>query len=196
MRILIVSDIESKYIWEHFDKDKFSNIDLIISCGDLNHSYLSFLVTMIKAPLYYVHGNHDRGYVQMPPEGCDSIEDTVKEYKGVRILGLGGSFYYSGKDFQYTEKQMAKRISKLKFQLFKSKGFDILVSHAPAFGVGDGEDLCHRGFKSFLNLMDKYEPKYFFHGHQHLNYSQKSPRIRTYNKTTVINAYGYHIVEY
>ena len=30
--------------------------------------YLSFIATMIKAPVFYVHGNHDTNYVNDPRE--------------------------------------------------------------------------------------------------------------------------------
>ena len=46
MRILAISDIESKYLWDYFEKSKLDGIDLIISCGDLKRQYLEFLVTM------------------------------------------------------------------------------------------------------------------------------------------------------
>jgi len=86
VKILVVSDEESKYIWDHFDPERFKDIELIISCGDLNAKYLSFLVTMIPAPLYYVHGNHDKGYEKNPPLGCVCIDDRLVEFKGLRIL--------------------------------------------------------------------------------------------------------------
>jgi predicted phosphodiesterase len=35
MRILLLSDTESKYIWDHFDAERFEDIELVISCGDL-----------------------------------------------------------------------------------------------------------------------------------------------------------------
>jgi uncharacterized protein len=195
MKILLVSDIEESYIWDHFDRERFKDINLIISCGDLKAEYLSFLVTMIPVPLYYVPGNHDKKYITNPPEGCESIDGKLVTYEGIRILGLGGSHRYNMAEYQYTEKEMQKRIRKLKYNIHKNKGFDILVSHAPAFGLGDGSDICHRGFKSFLHLMDKYSPKYFFFGHQHLVYNIE-PRIRQYKNTKAINAYGYYIVEY
>ncbi len=195
MKILVVSDEETPYLWDYFQPEKFRDIDLIISCGDLKAEYLSFLVTMIKAPLFYVHGNHDVNYIRKPPEGCQCIDDTLIEYKGVRILGLGGSMKYRTAPFQYTEKEMKSRISRLKLKLFFSKGFDILVTHAAAYGVDDDKDLCHVGFKCFNDLMDKYEPKYFLHGHVHLNYGLK-PRICKYKNTTIINAYEYYILEY
>lgn len=200
MRILLVSDTESEYIWDHFDAERFEGIDLIISCGDLKSDYLSYLATMIHAPVFYVHGNHDTGYIQNPPGGCDSIEDKIVVFKGIRILGLGGSRKYnnhpehSDPPFQYTEKQMLKRIRKLKFGLYLHKGFDILVTHAPAFGISDGDDACHTGFKAFLPLLEKYKPRYFFHGHMHLKFG-RAPRFIKHNDITVIDANGYYILD-
>ncbi|HHY63418.1 MAG TPA: metallophosphoesterase [Clostridiaceae bacterium] len=200
MRLLLVADTESKYIWDHFDPERFEGIDLVISCGDLKSDYLSFIATMISAPVFYVHGNHDTNYETNPPGGCDNIEDKIVTFNGLRILGLGGSIQYSRNPlysvppYQYTEKQMEKRIRKLWFKLKRSKGFDILVTHAPPYGVGDGNDLCHTGFKAFLPLLDKFKPKYMFHGHMHLNYG-RGKRIYEYNGTTIIDAYGYYIID-
>ena len=42
MRILVLADKESPYLWDYFEKSKFEGIDLIISCGDLAADYLSF----------------------------------------------------------------------------------------------------------------------------------------------------------
>ena len=77
MKILLVSDEESSYLWDYYQPGRLDGIDLILSCGDLKAEYLSFLVTMGKAPLLYIHGNHDVDYVNRPPEGCDCIEDKL-----------------------------------------------------------------------------------------------------------------------
>jgi len=194
MKILLVSDIENEYIWDHFEPERFKDIELIISCGDLQASYLSFLVTMIHVPLFYVHGNHDTTYQHHPPEGCDCIEDSLVTYKGYRFIGLGGSMKYSRRQHQYTDREMQRRIHKLKRKIHRHKGFDVLVTHVPPFGLGDGEDLCHQGFKSFIGLLEKYEPPYMFHGHMHLSYNRQN-RIQTYHKTTIINGCGYYILD-
>ena len=40
MKILLLADEESKYLWDFFEKEKLDGIDLIISCGDLKAEYL------------------------------------------------------------------------------------------------------------------------------------------------------------
>ena len=94
MKILTVSDEECKALWDYYTPGRLKDYDLIISCGDLKASYLSFLVTMARCPLLYVHGNHDVRYAVSPPEGCDCIDDGLVVYNGVRILGLGGCRKY------------------------------------------------------------------------------------------------------
>ena len=196
MKILAIADEESKYLWDYFDKSKIEGIDLIISCGDLNPHYLSFLVTLSSVPVLYVHGNHDGKYENIPPEGCTCIDDEIYVHNGVRILGLGGSMRYKPGPHQYTEWQMRQRVAKLKFKLFKSRGFDILVTHAPAYQLNDGMDLPHQGFQVFKTLMEKYRPKYFFHGHVHLSYGRGHKRYDKYQDTHVINAYERCVFEF
>ncbi len=197
MNILVLADEESKYLWDYFEKSKLDGVDLIISCGDLKPQYLSFLATFAKVPILYVHGNHDAIYEITPPDGCICIDDDLYVYNGIRILGLGGSQCYNFGAYQYNEKEMRSRIFKLRRKLRKYGGFDILVTHAPALELNDGEDLPHKGFQAFRDLLDKYKPKYFLHGHVHLTYNWQQQRICTYNDTTtVINAYERYLFEY
>ena len=189
MRILAIADEESKYLWDFFEKEKLEGIDLILSSGDLNPRYLSFLATFTSAPVLYVHGNHDDKYKRIPPEGCICIEDQIYEHEGVRILGLGGSMRYQPGVNQYTEKEMVKRVKKLRFKLFRKKGFDILLTHSPAYQLNDGRDLPHQGFQVFNTLMDKYKPRFFIHGHVHMAYGRQHKRYDQYGDTHVINAF-------
>ena len=196
MKILAISDIESPYFWDYYEKKKLADIDLILSAGDLRAEYLSFLVTMSHAPVLYVHGNHDGRYKDRPPEGCDCIDGKLVTVKGIKILGLGGSRMYNRGEHQYTERQMLARVVRLQPQLLLRGAPDIILTHAPAAGLGDGEDLPHQGFEVFVRLLNRYKPRYFIHGHNHLRYGHNIPRLMKYGETTVINACGYYILDY
>ena len=195
MKILAIADKESKYYWDFYEQGKLDGIDLIISCGDLDPNYLSFLTTFTPAPVLYVHGNHDKHYDKTPPDGCISIEDDIYVHEGVRILGLGGCLQYNMGPYQYTQKEMIQRVRKCSWKIKKHKGFDILVTHAPALGLHDDEDLCHKGFDTFNKLVEKYHPKFFVHGHVHLNYGAKFQREDVVGETRVVNAFEKYVIE-
>ena len=106
---------------------------------------------------------------------------------------------YNEGDSQYTERQMENRIRKLiPFLLYNKLRYgrylDILVTHAPPYGMGDGQDLCHMGFKCFLDFMEKYEPSYLVHGHVHLD-DCNLPRVVEFGKTKVVNVYGSYLID-
>ena len=82
MKILLISDTEERYLWDNWTEataERLADVSLILSAGDLKHSYLEFLVTMLNVPLVYVRGNHDGGYDTDPPEGCDDADGKVLE---------------------------------------------------------------------------------------------------------------------
>ena len=187
MKILALADEELMSFWDYYVPGRLKEYDLILSSGDLKAAYLSFIVTMARAPLMYVPGNHDTGYATKEPEGCDSIDCKIVEYRGLRILGLGGCRWYRPGAHQYTEKEMRKRIRKLRWQITKYGGVDIVVTHAPPWGVGDSEDPAHMGFECLLELIDTYRPKYLLHGHVHARYGMHLQREREYHGTKVIN---------
>ena len=195
MKILLVSDEEDRFLWDYYTPERLKGIDLILSAGDLKAEYLSFLVTMANRPLLYVPGNHDGGYAQRPPEGCQCVDGKLVTVGGLRILGLGGSALYNGGPHQYTEKQMRRRIDRLRLKLALAGGVDIVLTHAPVQGFGDEDNMTHRGFEAFLPLLDKYKPRYLVHGHIHQRYGVNRPRCYQYNETTIVNATGRYILE-
>ena len=195
MRILLLADEPDVRLWDHLDRSLLEDIDLVISCGDLPAEYLSFITCFTSAPILYVHGNHDTRYEKKPPEGCICIEDSVYNFRGLRILGLGGSMRYKPGDHQYSEREMSKRIRKLRLKLWRSGGVDMVVTHAPMRGVGDAEDPAHRGFESFRALVEKYRPAYFIHGHVHKSYNFRFRREQKVSDTTIINAWTSYIIE-
>ena len=195
MKILTISDEECPALWDYYIHGRLDGYDLIIACGDLNAKYLSFLVTMARVPVLYVHGNHDVNYDLVPPEGCDCIDGQIVTYNGIRILGLGGCRKYHRGAHQYTETEMRRRIRRLRWKLWRLKGVDIVVTHAAPEGLGDAEDRAHWGFGCFRELMDKYSPKFLVHGHVHISYGHNIPREIDYNGCRIINAYERYTIE-
>lgn len=195
MKILLIADEEERGLWDYYAPGKLKGYELILSAGDLKAGYLSFLVTMANRPLLYVPGNHDVNYEKNPPEGCESIDGRIVKINGLRILGLGGSMLYSRGPNQYTERQMRRRIRQLSWKIRRCGGVDVVLSHAPIAGYGDMDDPAHRGFDCFMELIEKYEPKLWVHGHVHKSYGTQFQREHMIGRTRVVNACGKYEVE-
>lgn len=207
MKILTVSDDVKRQLYNLKFKENFHDIDLILSCGDLPFYYLEFLVSMINVPLYYVFGNHHtrpmitaNGVEVQSPGGCVNVDNRVVEYKGLLIGGFEGCMKYNYGPKQYSDFEMWRKVQKMKPLLWKNKllhkrYIDIIITHAPPYGIHDKPDLCHRGFKSFRTIIEKYQPRYFIHGHIH-RYNLHDAWKTEYHNTTVLNTCGYQILEF
>ena len=173
MKILAISDVPSKALWDYGTREHLEGIDLILSCGDLPQKYLEYLTNFTAAPILYVHGNHDGSYRENEPGGCICVDDSVYVWKGLRIMGLGGSIRYNNREdsFQYTEREMRRRVRKLWRKAHHVGGIDLLLTHSPAAGLNDSTDRAHKG------------------------YDAKLPRVCTRGKTTVINATERYVFE-
>jgi len=138
--------------------------------------------------------------VKWTPEGCINVDERVFHRKGLRVGGLEGSMRYKpGAPHQYTEGQMQFKVARLSLRLVYAQirwghPLDILITHAPPYHIHDGQDLTHRGFKAFLEFMDRFQPRYLFHGHRHIYHLQR-PEVSQYGRTKVINVYGHTLTE-
>jgi len=195
VKILTVSDRVEPILNDREAPSRFPGVDLILSCGDVPPEYLSFLRGVFGVPLYYVLGNHDIRYDSKHLEGCTNLHERLVLFQGMKILGLEGSRWYNGGPHQFRERQMRWTLTTLRPTLWRRGGVDLVVTHAPPRFVQDAEDLCHRGFRSFRWLIDKYSPKYFIHGHIHGSFAEPSQRVTLVRKTQVINSYGYYLLE-
>lgn len=205
MKILCVSDQIDPLIYSNNVKKRYKDIDLVLSCGDLPYSYNDFIMSALNKDLFYVHGNHDKiekkpvNYGQ--PYHGKLIENKViylKKYDLI-IAGLGGSMRYRPGEFQYTDKEMNRRIKSIAPKLLYNKirygrYLDILITHSSPLGIHDDIDLCHTGFSSFTYFMDVFSPKYLLHGHMHLTDMNQRP-ISTYKNTQIINVFQSFILE-
>ena len=196
MKILCVADTVTQSLLESNNGcPTIKGIDLVIACGDLPPEYLTSIRNLYNTPLYYVLGNHDLRYGGTPPVGCAHIDKHIVNFADMSLCGFSGSRWYNGGINQYSEKEMTRFMQRMRFQLWRNKGVDIVIAHAPPRFIHDAEDLCHRGFRIFRWFIDKYQPRYFLHGHIHTHFTDDSQRITSINSTSIINCYGYYVLE-
>lgn len=206
MHFLTVSDEVVPAVYSLSIKDRFSNIEAVLGCGDLPPYYLEFIVTMLGIPGFYVHGNHDSveysedGEDVAAPRGCVSLEGRCEEHAGLLLAGLGGSIRYNNSSgAQYTEAQMYGRIWRLTPRLLFNRlrygrYLDILLTHSPPLGIHNGPDRPHRGFRALISFMDRFAPRYLIHGHIHRSYGFSNVTETRYKRTMVLNTAGYRLL--
>jgi Icc-related predicted phosphoesterase len=90
---------------------------------------------------------------------------------------------------------MQRRIRRVTRQIRRAGGVDLVLTHAPAAGLGDDTDLAHRGFEAFLPLLDRWHPSVMVHGHVHRSYRPSVPRVLQYGETHIINASGKYYLD-
>ncbi len=204
VRILAISDVVSREVYDERIRARFGNVNLVLSCGDLPYYYLEYIVSMLNIPLLYVHGNHDRPLqtergVITSPRGCISVDGRVVKINGLLIGGLGGSIRYNPSGVhQYTEHEMHWRLTRMAPTLWRNRmlygrALDIFIAHSPPRGVHDQEDRPHHGFTTFLTLIHRYRPRYFLHGHTYPQWG--APERSRVGVTEVIHVYGYKVLE-
>jgi len=214
IRVLAVSDIIDAGLAAGVSSGR--SADVILACGDLPAEYLGALMNEINAPLVFVPGNHDAdqtGYRQSRaglvtragfpatapwPEGAISADGRVVDAAGLLVAGLGGCLRYSEGPNQYTERQQARRARRLRRQarrrrLLDHRGVDVLLTHAPPRGVGDGDDAPHRGFSCYHGLIAGLAPAALLHGHVHPHGGEAAARI--VGRTTVCNVTGWRLLD-
>ncbi len=206
MKILFVSDKVVEHLYSLTIAERHKDVELIVGCGDLPYYYLEFILSMLNVPLVYVHGNHDPekeyladGTAIRGPNGGLNLHGRTCHQNGVLLAGLEGSIRYKQGCFQYTQQEMWLNVFALTPKLLLNKliygrYLDILVAHSPPYGIHNGEDRTHIGFKSFLWLMKLFKPAYLIHGHRHV-YNPTEVTKTQYLTTTVINIYPYRVLE-
>lgn len=207
MKILAVSDRVLDKLYSGQARQMYSDVELIIGCGDLPFYYLDFLTSAVDAPLVYVRGNHDSGLqfaadgqIWNEVRGGVDIHGKVVARRGLIVAGLQGSMRYKAHaEYMYSESEMrvvaAQMVPRLLWNRQRvGRALDILVTHSPPYGIHDRSDLPHTGFKVFLSFLRMFKPRYHLHGHVHI-YRQDEVVNTRYGETDIINVYPYKVLD-
>jgi len=201
VRILAITDEVDERLYGPGIRARCGTVDLVLSCGDLPGYYLDYVASMLQAPLYGVHGNHDASLASSDaadrPQGwgMDELHTRVVREQGLLIGGFDGSLLYNRGPYQYSEEGMRLQVARMVPRLLANRlrygrYLDILVTHAPPRDIHDLPDLCHRGFNVFRWFLRTFRPQYHLHGHIHV-YDNRTVTKTGFCDTVVLNTYPY-----
>lgn len=152
-------------------------IDLLISLGDIaNQSILKAIKFYEPLHVLAVHGNH---YNNVPfPKPIKDLHLRVTEINGLLFSGFNGCWKYKEQGAYLYSQEQASRL------LNKYPTVDIFLAHNSPAGVHERDGDIHQGFEVFREYIDRVQPKYFFHGHQHVN------QVTRMGNTEIVGVYG------
>jgi len=206
LKILSLSDIELGIVYSPQIVDRFGDVDLVISCGDLPYYYLEYVISMLDVPLYFVRGNHASqveytaaGTRSSPWGAIDLHNCGARHASGLLLAGVEGSVRYNNGPYQYTQEEMWWNVFSLVPRLLRNKTrfgryLDVFVTHAPPWKIHDSEDLPHQGIKAFRWLLNVFKPSLHLHGHIHV-YAPNTLVESVFGETRVLNTYGHKVVD-
>lgn len=181
----------SPVLYDHFQRQRWEDVDIVLAAGDLPPDYLDFLATSLQVPVLYVRGNHDAAFEESRYEGFTNLHGRIVEQHGLRFAGFEGSHRYNRGQYQYSQGEMRRRVLKTRLRARLQGTPDIVLAHAPPLDCHDAADACHRGFAAFRTAIEAWDPAYFVHGHVHAY--QQGPATSRIGNTEVLNAYPYRL---
>ncbi|MFI5062998.1 MAG: metallophosphoesterase [Streptosporangiales bacterium] len=155
------------------------------------------------------------------PDGAVNADGLIVDIAGLRIAGLGGCRRYSDGPNQYTDGQQRRRAARLaaRARLHRLRNgplpaaaarpgraaageparrprhplADVLLTHSPPRGVGDGPDRPHQGFASLGTLAAQLSPALLAHGHTDPGPGGRAGQFL--GSTLVFNVTGHHLLD-
>ena len=173
LNIIAIADDDA--LVGHIDSD--ADIDLLLSLGDLYDVTLEKAID-IYAPEHVVavRGNHCVA-TAFPVPTVDLHLQTIERF-GLTLGGFAGSWQYKRLgNHMYTQEQVHALLDNF-------PAVDIFIAHNSPRGIHERDTVNHQGFDAFLDYIDRVQPAYFLHGHQHCN------DISYRGKTCIMGVYG------
>jgi len=152
-------------------------IDLLISLGDLMDQSIYRAIELYRpAHVLAVRGNHDQS--EPFPQAIIDLHLQVTEINGLLFAGFNGCWKYKEQgSYLYTQEQASRLLNNY-------PSVDVFIAHNSPWGVHEMDKDVHQGFEAFINYIERVQPRYFFHGHQHVN------QVTRIGNTEVVGVYG------
>lgn len=172
IRLLLIADSDD--IQKPHD---IPEADILISCGDIADQTILRIASISRCSrIFAVKGNHDTCSQFISP--INDLHLTIRKYCGISFGGFQGSWKYKPRGhFLYEQKEAEKLLSSF-------PSVDVFVAHNSPRHVHDRKDEIHVGFDAFSSYIQRARPKFFLHGHQHLEVET------VIGGTRVIGVYG------
>ena len=171
----IIAIADDDFFVGHIELD--ADVDILISLGDL------YDVTLQKAIDLYapehviaVRGNHcvDQSF---PVPTIDLHLQTIERF-GLTFGGFAGSWQYKkAGNHMYTQDEAHQLLQNF-------PAVDVFIAHNSPSGIDERDTGIHQGFDAFLDYIDRAQPAYFLHGHQHCR------EISYRGRTCIMGFYG------
>ena len=177
MRAIAIADNDS--LVGHLEA---SSTDVLISLGDLWDKTIEIARDRYEPnALFAVRGNHD---LDAPfPPFVTPLHLTIESYLDITFGGFNGSWRYKPRGPHLYDQAEVVRL------LRSFPRVDVFVAHNSPKGFHERDEDVHQGFDGFLDYIERTQPHFFIHGHQHLNLATKI------GETTLIGVYGEAIIE-
>ncbi len=181
MRVLALADQAPRAPVDRLAAD--NEVDLVLGAGDLEHAWVDGLED-VELPKLGVHGNHDRH--PLATLGFEDLHLRAVEVGGVRFAGFEGCVRDRPGPHQFTQEEAEELVARL-------PPADVLVCHAPPFGVNDDPgDPVHVGFHALRTWVEDVRPRFLLHGHTH---PRPGRAVRKVGATSVVHVVGARVVE-
>ena len=186
LRILGLADIHCSYQYSSYIVYEIirHRADLILIAGDIECEDPLEKIIDTGVKVFAVTGNLDDTYIYriMKDYGV-AIDGMIADYEGYVIAGIGGL------SFRTNFEKIINGLNEI-----SSYERLIILSHYPPKGFNDTTYAgVHAGLNQLRDLVEKYSPMLFIHGHIH-----EARGVSKYNNTVIVNPgplmHGYYSI--
>ncbi len=176
MTILVIADDDLL-----FAKLPDVRADIMISCGDLPDELILRAAQRCRCiQILAVKGNHDSNAEFASP--IVNLHRRTHTVFGVTFGGFAGAWKYKPRGHHLYEQNEVEEA------LRNFPHVDVFVAHNSPRFTHDRDDDVHLGFQAFVPYIENERPRFFLHGHQHMN------KETSMGLTKVIGTYGHRFI--